>query len=552
MPVVPTRDPSNVTTSVAAAPVQSPAGNFGAAVADAANVLSPVALDIQMRENADLVMQAEIAVRNAEREHRIAVESRKGTDAFGVTQESEQWWADTISEQSGALKNDMQRQMFNELVQDRRQVSLDTISGYEAAERRNSFNQSSASVIEGAIEAAAESAYNPAAIALERKRIMDTVADLSDSNGWTPEMTEVELAKHMTTMHGAVVNSLMADSPLAAQEYFKQNRKEISGTARAEMDEMITARVLDHKAQGLAESYYNGVDSFAEANEKVRAIKDPDLQKATRSAVKILYADDVDAKNQVESAASDEGWKQLTADTRIEELQRSPLWQNIPGTTRVQMEAYQKAKDTAKLKEPVEDDYSTLAEAEQLIEANAIRTPEQLERYRPFITKTTYKRLFDAMQSNTELPLEDLRKAFEAREGKKRDVVGANRWKGKQWESWALLQDYARRRVKAGAQAKDVSSIVDEWYLEGYSLEDRWGFDPTSLRKALESGRTDFVFEAPEQYQTALQGAAVELGTTADQLYTKGGRDAINMLVKLDKPVTSANIKYVLEQMNAD
>lgn len=555
MPIVPVSQPSGRTTEVRATAQTSPLSDLAAGLASGSQSLEPIALDMQMRENADYVMQAEIKLRDAEREHRNLIEARKGVDAFGVTQESEAWWADKTQEISSEFKNDAQRQLFNDVAQQRRQVSLDTISGYEAAERRNSFNKSSASVIEGAIEAAAESPYNPAVTELEGERIKETVADLADSNGWTSEMAEAELAKQMTAMHAGVVTALMADSPPAAQEYFKEHRDQISGTERAVMDEMITAKMIEHTAQGLAETYYTDLDSITEARKKVRDIKDPELQKATRAAVNAMFADETSARAERQALAGDGVRKLLSDDHSLQKKDIDPmLWQSMSGADQLAVEGYIKARDRAKVSGVTVDDFNILREAEQKIEANLIRTPTDLEPYMPYLQETTRERLRKAAAENENVDLNELRKLFEARRGRKRDSnVGRTKWRDKDWNDWALIQDYVHSRVKAGAQAKDVAALVDEFELEGYSARDEWFTDdPDTLVEALRAGRDDFIFKAPEQYDKVLAEVATTLGTTADQLYTKGGRDAIAVLVKSNKPVTAANIAYVLEQMNAN
>ena len=64
------------------------------------------------------------------------------------------------------------------------------------------------------------------------------------------------------------------------------------------MDAMITEKMIDHTAQGLAESYYTDLDSITDARKKVRDIKDPALQKATRAAVNAMFADETSARTQ--------------------------------------------------------------------------------------------------------------------------------------------------------------------------------------------------------------------------------------------------------------
>lgn len=556
MPVVPVREVSTVTTRVGANEPTSPLSGLASGLETGANALSPVALDIQMRENADYVMQAEIALRDAEREHRLAINERKGTDAFGVTQDSEAWWGEKAQEIGGNLKNDAQREMFFDLAQERRQVSLDSISGYEAAERRNSFNESSASIIESAIDDAAASPYNPATIEMESKRIKETLADLADSNGWTPEMADAELATHMTKLHAGVVSALMADSPPAAQAYFKEHRNEISGPERATMDAMITEKMIDHTAQGLAESYYTDLDSITDARKKVRDIKDPALQKATRAAVNAMFADETSARTQAQSLAGDGVRKLLSDDHTLQKKDIDPiLWEMMSGADQLAVEGYISARDKAKINAVTIDDFEVLRRAEQQIEANLIRTPEDLEPFMPYLQETTRERLRKAAAKNEVLNLGELRKAFEARIGKKRDVVeGKSKWDKKHWEQWERVQDYARNRVAEGAQAKDVASLIDELYLEGQVANTSfWVNDPETLGQALIDGRAnEFIFESPDLYRGVLEEVAAPLNTTADQLYTKGGRDAIAILVKYQKPVTAANLKYILDQMNAD
>lgn len=574
MPVVPVKSPSEVTTRVDATATRSPLTDVASGLSSAGNATQKAAIDMQIRENADLVMQAEIGIRDAEREHRLEVESRKGTDAFGVTTESEKWWDERLAEQSGNLKNDAQRTLFGELMKNRRQVSLDTISGYEAAERRNSFNQSAAALIEGSINNAAESAYNPAAVALESERIRDAIADLSDSNGWTPEMRNSELEKHLTAMHGAVVNSLMADSPLAAQEYFKQNRKEISGTARAEMDALIKAKVIEHKAQGLAEKYFTDEASFSDAVKKVRKINDPKLQKATRAAVNALYSDEVAARRENEAEASNEAWKILTSGRPISSIPPN-IWDTLAGTERAQLQSYEKARVQFNIKPPIVDNLDVLNRVQLGIEEGVYTTPQDLEQFRPFLRQGTFDKQLTSLKKETAgIPQKDILKAYENRTGASRTPVkGRVIWTEDDQETYLAFQEYVNKRAKEGATPKDLEDLADRWYMDGYGRNDRFlSNDPDTFGESIQAGRNDFVIRTPERDRRLMENTVALLqasgvDTTVDDFYTTVGFDArryfaqegveatpekvvaYSILRNAGKPVTLANIEFVVGQL---
>lgn len=556
MPVVPIREVSTVTTEVNARAPTSPLGGLASGLESYSGSLGEVALDIQMRENADRVMRAEIGLRDAEREHRNSVRERKGVDAFGVTKESEFWWDEKMTEVGNTLENDMQREMFNDLAQQRRQTSLDTISGYEANERRNSFNESSAALIESAKNSAAEQPYNPVAIADERKRILETIGDLADSNGWTKAEIEAATSEQLTGMHAGVIDALMADSPPVAEAYFKEHRNEIAGKERATIDKMITERMIDHKAMALADKYYADEDSYDEANKKADKIKDPDLRKATRAAIRTQYADDVWGRQANEGLAAEEAFKVIAEPNgSLQDVKEQGIWNRLSGEDRLFLLRWQKQVDSNKVKDRTTDDLQMLTEVERKVEANMIRSYEDLNHYLPFFQETTRERLRQRMRENVTLDYTELRKAFEARIGQKRDVAGKNGWRAKHYEQWKRVQDYARSRVESGAQASDVGALIDELYLDGeMSDASFWRNDPDSMGEAIKKpGRAErFIFDVPEEHRAALQVVAEQLNREADVLYTQGGRDAISTLVNAGEPVNPANLLYVLNEMHGE
>lgn len=582
MPVVPITEPNQITTQVR--PGNRASGSDYAQTlsqqrqADTlimvGNQLGDIATDMQLRENADRVMRAETDLKDSEREFTNVLNERKGAAAFGVTEEAETWWQDSVSRASETLTNDNQRQMFTELAEQRRQNSLDSVSSYEATQRRESFNQSADAVIKSSIAMAAASAFNPRALQLEKNRIEETLGDLAASNGWTPEITEARRSESLTAMHSNVLESLLMQSPQAARDYFTKNSEEIAGTVRAEMQGLIEAAELDHKALSLANQYYTDEASYDAAVDKVRKISDPDLQKATRSQVNAMYADAVTGRRETETKATDNGWKALAAGFHVNEIPKND-WKNIPGDVQIRMQEYDQAKVSNDIKPRTTDDYSVLDTVESQIEEGLITSTAQLAQYQPFFRRETFDTLRDSITKQTAgIPQDDIRTLYEERIGTKR----AAGWNNEQFGDYVMLQEYVNSRVREGVKPADIETLVDRWFMEGYGLQDRaLRDDPNTFAESYRAGRNDFVMKTPDTDQRLMQSsmdmleaAGVPVGkdkTALDEFYTKVGFDArryfvnegitatpqhiaaYTVLQQNGQPITAANIEFVLAQM---
>lgn len=587
MPVVPQTQIANTTTNVTRgpratgddfAPAAKTLQQVGQNLGVASDNLNAITIDMQIRENSDRVLQAEVALKDAERAFLSEMNNRKGADAFGVTEDAEKWWQENAQKIGGTLKNEMQRQMFDEIAQSRRQLSLNSVSGYEAGERRNSFNNSAKALIETSIAAASEAAFNPSAIEFEKARILETIGDLADSNGWTPEIVKAESEAAMTAMHGAVVTSLMAKTPLAAQEYFKNNRDEISGKARAAMEVQIEAAVVDEKGFNKANAIFDDESSFDEAVKEVRKIKDKDLQKATRDHLRLMYADEVAARQENERTASDDAWKIMASGRNISNIPPT-IWANLAGTEQIRLQQFEQARAAAQIKPVTVDNVDVLSELQRGIEDRTITSLDEMRQYQPFLKPGTFETQRQAMLKAGEVPQDDILRAYESRIEKKRDS-GTDRWGDDEREEFLLIQEYVNKHVKEGGRVEDIDALVDKWFLDGYGLNDKvLRNDPNTLGESFREGRTDFVIRTPDVDQRMMQdavsmmqsfGVQFDPETGVDEFYTQIGYDArryfvangiettaesltaFAILKAQNMPITERNIETLLGQLSAN
>jgi hypothetical protein len=120
--------------------------------------LNAIAVKLQERENADRLFQAETSLKDEYLKHEQSIRERKGQNAWGVTTETEKWFADQEKKHVEGLGNDVQRSLFKQQISRMRQSAMGTISTYESGERRRSIEESASASIVGSINMAAAAA----------------------------------------------------------------------------------------------------------------------------------------------------------------------------------------------------------------------------------------------------------------------------------------------------------------------------------------------------------------------------------------------------------
>jgi len=234
--------------------VRIPNQSMARDLSNAGDNLLAVALRRREREDADGLFQAETIVKNKYSPMAADWESRKGSAAKGVVEESAAWWDETVDDVRSKL-NERQQRAFDRTVAAMRQQSTDRLIRHQLTQERVSLDESANASIVGSINFAAAHADNPEAIAAARQDVVDRILTRGRLNGWADERTALEIGEKITLLHKHAVDALMRKDPALAKEYYEKHKEEIDGGQRASFEDKVDAGTRLQKVQQFADDH---------------------------------------------------------------------------------------------------------------------------------------------------------------------------------------------------------------------------------------------------------------------------------------------------------
>ena len=270
-----------------------------------------IAARMQQREDADLLFRATTAVQDEYLTFQQEARARRGTDAYGLSEDTKAWWGEAAKRHGEGLKTDLQRRAFGEQVARLRMSSVSQMGAYEAAERHSSLESSAKAAVASSINMAAASPNDPVLLAEQQTAIQDRVAVLSDLNGWTPEETSAELARYTTQFHKGVIGAQVDTNPRAAKAYYEAHKDEIDGAERAQIEKTLEIGNLKVRTQEIADKVMDQGKSLTESLDFVRQNYEGEEEAAAVTEIKMRFNEREAAKTQMQRDAGEEAWRIL-------------------------------------------------------------------------------------------------------------------------------------------------------------------------------------------------------------------------------------------------
>lgn len=268
-----------------------------------------IAVDIQTRNNADMVFRASANLRDGYAGFESQAKQRLGANAKDLTKDANEWWDSAVAKAGEGLENDAQRRLFEHQATPLRQASIESFSMHEGVQMRKSLTESASADTVSATNIAVANPYNGAMLENSRATIVRNAGVASSLNGWTKEKHDAELSGAITKMHMGVLGAMVDRDPKSATAYYKTRKGEIDGTQHAQIektleiggirqrtqnyaDEILAKNLSQDESIKLAETSYEGV----ERDETVRRVNEKFSQKRA-------------AREGAQKDASDTGWK---------------------------------------------------------------------------------------------------------------------------------------------------------------------------------------------------------------------------------------------------
>ncbi len=187
--------------------------------------------ELDRKKTATEIYQAESALSDMARSYTTTLQNtRRGSDAYGVTTDATDWWDNTIEQIGNTIEDNDTRDLFKQRSASLRESHLNSISSYEANQTNQALAESSAAKVSSSVSFAAANAGNPGAVAQSRKDVVEATDVQGKMFGWSKERRQFELEKNLTNLHAQVFQNLAASSPEAAKQYFEDFKSEIDGT----------------------------------------------------------------------------------------------------------------------------------------------------------------------------------------------------------------------------------------------------------------------------------------------------------------------------------
>lgn len=211
---------------------------------------------------------------------------QRGKNALGLPEAI----AQEFGEQAGAIEQglttDRQRDAFAKL-RAQRGTNLDL------GIRRHVFQQMQTwegeelqASVANVRESAIANALDPARVQKELTRGISAIKTHGPRLGLGPEQVEKQIDDLRSAVHVGVIDRLLSnDKTRAAEVYFEEAKKQISGEQIARVEKALAEGTLRKKAQTSADKILAEGGTLTEQREKARAIEDAELRDAVMSRI---------------------------------------------------------------------------------------------------------------------------------------------------------------------------------------------------------------------------------------------------------------------------
>ena len=158
--------------------------------------------------------------------------NRQGINAYGLADEANKWWEDTLSKYADTLENDAQKRTFQGRMTKKRPSSLRRLSSHETNQRNISLTNSANANMARNIELAALAPFDNEVIVDAYNSIKQIVDGQAIRLGWDNDVKQAETAGQISALHQNVIEAQANEDLAWAKDYFKANKDEMSAKAR--------------------------------------------------------------------------------------------------------------------------------------------------------------------------------------------------------------------------------------------------------------------------------------------------------------------------------
>lgn len=322
--------------------------------------LSNIAADMQQREDADMVFQAEAAFRESLIGFEQEALTRTGNKAWGITKDVDKWFQDSGAKFAEGLTNDRQRALFNQQVGKMRLQGLESFSKFESQQRVKSLEQSTNATLETLINSAATTAQMmnseefssagttqtgpdgkpvPGPLSALQSMKQDGLRRLefyAADTGEDSSVTDLKKQLYTSKFHKQVIQARIDADPSSAKAYYEANKEEIAGAERLNLEELVRTGEMKVKAQSFADAALNDglteVDAIRQARESFQG-QDEEFVVAE---IKTRFGELSQARESDQRQAADEAYDVFSRTGKLSSIPAG-IWNRMDGKTRLSL-----------------------------------------------------------------------------------------------------------------------------------------------------------------------------------------------------------------------
>ena len=401
----------------------------------------------------------------------------KGKDAANIQKDMGAWYDKRAAEIGGGLEDERARRLFDRNAKRLRMSADDWAFGYQEKQGDVYY----AATMESNIKSAQQSAiFNPTNenIAQQTETIRGIYQDMAHRKGFDSNWVNQNTEAMRQGLYGDILkNAMQQDAVGSVSSFIEEHGDSIDPGLRGQAEKWVHKKNLSAETEAFAESLVGGGVSFDDAINAATKKYTGDDQDVALSKVRSVFAGRSREASKAKTAAIDAletkaykagGWAGVSDDD-IDALADIDAGAALRVRKAKAIELEQQAKDGQPKKRTVSDD-DALAEASARLFDDAddrITKPEQLEVYRPLLTKTDYNALSRSLEKDRKVSDAKLEEAYLQYAPPKLKNTPRKRWTQEQELNLFAFKKMAREAVSDTATPDRIFKDAASWWLEG-------------------------------------------------------------------------------------
>lgn len=460
----------------------------------------------------------------------------KGKDAANVQKDMGAWYDKRAAEIGVGLEDERARRLFDRNAKRLRMSADDWAFGYQEKQGDVYFN----ATMESNIKSAQQSAiFNPTNenIAQQVGITHEIYRDIALRKGLDADWVNQNTETMRQGLYGDILkNAMQQDAVGSVNSFIEQYGDSIDPGLRGQAEKWVHKKNLSTETESFAESLAGGGVGYDEAIDAATKKYSGDDQDVALSKVRSVFAARNRAQKQASAAAVDAleakaykagGWAGVNDDD-IDALADEDAGAALRIKKAKKAELYEAARKDGKAR--TESDPDALAEASSRLfddADNKITKPEQLEVYRPFLTKTDFNSLSRDLGKDRKVSEAKLEEAYLQYAPENIRETPRKKWTQEQELNFFNFKQTAMRAVSDTASPDRVYKDAASWWLEGKykPIQNATGLDKlrnlipdeTTQGEAITAGRGGD-FEATSEVP---RDAMTEAGFVSDEVMRK-------------------------------